>query len=331
MIPTLPKLRVATVARVSTARALSPSILLAIPVAAAHRPMRAPSRSRCFRGCRCPGSYLAARHAGIERDAAAAALYYRAALRGDPRNTELLDRAFLALLANGEFEDAVRLAERVLQTDKNDRIARLVLGVRAIKQKQYTTARQQLAQSVRGPITDLAATLLSAWTNIGLNDSKVAIDAIDKLAGPEWYALFKDLHAGLILDLSGHRSDALKRLERAYKLDPTALRVAQAYASQLARLGNREEALKVYRTLRQVAAAASAGHRRHQGSRSRTAPAADRRYRRRPAPPKCSTASARRSGGAAARTSASSICSSRSISRRTTRWRWRRSRISTRR
>src|SRR5271166_6859773 len=32
------------------------------------------------------GSYLAARHANGERDAAAAASYYRAALRGDPRN-----------------------------------------------------------------------------------------------------------------------------------------------------------------------------------------------------------------------------------------------------
>src|SRR5262249_19132175 len=38
------------------------------------------------------GSYLAARHAGGQRDAAAAASYYRAALRGDPRNNELLRR-----------------------------------------------------------------------------------------------------------------------------------------------------------------------------------------------------------------------------------------------
>ena len=77
------------------------------------------------------GSYLAARHAGGQRDAAAAAAYYRAALRGDPRNNELLGRAFLAVLANGEVEEAVKLAERVLQVDKTDRIARLVVGVRA--------------------------------------------------------------------------------------------------------------------------------------------------------------------------------------------------------
>src|SRR6266446_6799036 len=121
------------------------------------------------------GSYLAARHAGGQRDAAAAAAYYRAALRGDPRNNELLGRTFLAVLANGEIDEGVKLAERVLQVDKNDRIARLVLGVRAIKQKQYPVARRELAQSIRGPITDLAATLLSAWTQATPAEYKASI------------------------------------------------------------------------------------------------------------------------------------------------------------
>jgi tetratricopeptide (TPR) repeat protein len=195
------------------------------------------------------GSYLAARHAGVARDAAAASIYYRVALRGDPRNPELLGRAFMAVLQSGEIDESVRLADRVLQVDKSDRVARLVLGVRAIKQKQYVVARQQLAQSVRGPITDLAAALLSGWTYSGPTESKAAIDAIDKLAGPESYNLLKDLHAGLILDQSGQRRDALKRLERAYKADPTVLRVAQAYGSQLSRAGNRDEALKVFKAL----------------------------------------------------------------------------------
>ena len=36
------------------------------------------------------GSYLAARHASVERDAASAAAFYRSALRTDPKNNELL-------------------------------------------------------------------------------------------------------------------------------------------------------------------------------------------------------------------------------------------------
>ncbi len=198
------------------------------------------------------GNFLAARHAGIERDAGAAADYYRAALRGDPRNNELLGRAFLAVLANGDMDEAIRLSERVLQTDKNDRIARLVLGVSAVKKKQYAAARQQLAQSVRGPITDLAATLLSAWTQATPSETKAAVDAIDKLKGPDWYEIFKEMHAGLILDAAGQKKEAGKRLEHAYKLEPTALRVVQAYGGWLSRQGNNEEALKVFKAFDEV-------------------------------------------------------------------------------
>jgi tetratricopeptide (TPR) repeat protein len=198
------------------------------------------------------GSYLAARHAGGQKDAAAAATYYRAALRGDPRNNELLGRTFLAVLANGEVDEAVKLAERVLQVDKTDRIARLVLGVRALKQKQYPVARRELAQSIRGPITDLTATLLSAWTMASPGEAKSAVDTIDKLAGADWYAIFKDLHAALILDLAGQKKEAAKRFERAYKLDPTALRVVQSYGSFLSRQGNKAEALKVFATFEEA-------------------------------------------------------------------------------
>jgi tetratricopeptide (TPR) repeat protein len=198
------------------------------------------------------GSYLAARHANGERDAAAAASYYRAALRGDPRNNELLSRTFLAVLANGEVDDAVKLAERVLQVDKNDRIAWLVLGVRALKQKQYPLARKELAQSVRGPITDLAATLLSAWTFAGPSEAKAATDSIDKLTGADWYAIFKDLHAALILDLVGQKKEAAKRFERVYKLDPTMLRVVQSYGSFFSRQGNNGDALKIFAAFDEV-------------------------------------------------------------------------------
>src|SRR6185436_14023237 len=232
-----PRLRRAAVAAVAALATTWPAMLSARAEAPSNFSRISPS-----------GSYLAARHAGGERDAAAAASYYRAALRGDPRNNELLGRTFLAVLANGEVDEAVKLAERVLQIDKTDRIARLVLGVRAIKQKQYPIARRELAQSIRGPITDLAATLLAAWTMASPTEVKAATDSIDKLAGPDWYAIFKDLHSAMILDLAGQKKDAAKRFERAYKLDPTALRVVQSYGSFLSRQGNTAEALKIFAT-----------------------------------------------------------------------------------
>ena len=197
-------------------------------------------------GLTASGSYLAARHAGRQRNAAIEAAYYRAALKRDPKNSELLDRAFLSLVVGGDIEEAVKLGERVAQADKNDRVSRLVLGVNGIKRKQYPAARKDLAQSIRGPITDLTATLLSSWAMTGAGDSKGAVAAIDKLAGPDWYAIFKDLHAGMIYDMANNQADAGKRLERAYKLDSSALRVVEAYGSWLSRNRSAAEALRVF-------------------------------------------------------------------------------------
>jgi len=181
------------------------------------------------------GSYLAARHASVERDAASAAAFYRSALRTDPKNNELLDRAFISSVAEGDIDEAVKLAERILAVDKSNRVARLVIGVQDLKQKKWAAAQLNVNQSIRGPITDLVATLLSGWAAYGAGDTKNAIASIDKLTGPEWYPLFKDLHAGMIDELAGKEKDAGVRFERAYKLDDSMLRVADAYARWLSR------------------------------------------------------------------------------------------------
>jgi tetratricopeptide (TPR) repeat protein len=198
------------------------------------------------------GNYLAARHAGSERDSAAAAAYYLNVLKADPKNPDLLGRAFLSVLTGGDIDQAGKLADRLLQVDHTDRIAHLVVGVRALKQKDYSTARQNFTQSVRGPVTDLTATLLTAWALAGSGDTRAATDTMDKLSGPDWYSIFKDMHAGLILDLANNKKDAGKRYERAYKVDPTAVRMVEAYGRYLARTGNKADALKVYEDFNKV-------------------------------------------------------------------------------
>ena len=192
------------------------------------------------------GSYLAARHASVERDAAAAAAFYRSALRTDPKNNELLDRAFISSLADGDIDEAVKLADRILTMDKANRVARLVVGVRDLKNKKYSASQLNINQSIRGPITDLVATLLSGWASYGAGDAKAAVASIDKLTGPEWYPIFKDLHTGMILEISGKDKDAGARFERAYKLDDSMLRVADAYARWLSRNKDGAAAAGIY-------------------------------------------------------------------------------------
>src|SRR5258705_8007254 len=202
--------------------------------------------SRDLKSLTMSGSYLAARHASVERDASSAATFYRSALRTDPKNNELLDRAFISSLADGDIDEAVKLADRILTTDKSNRVARLVVGVRDLKQKKYAAAQININQSICGRITDRVATLMSSWATYGAGDAKTAVANIDKLTGPEWYPIFKDLHAGMILELANKEKDAGARFERAYKLDDSMLRVSEAYARWLSRNKDSAAAKAVY-------------------------------------------------------------------------------------
>ena len=236
----------------SLARFTAGSVLAAILAVAPIELSAKPPSPQDMSGLTASGAYLAARHAGRMRDALAAAEFYRAALAHDPKNDDLLDRAFLSLVIGGDIPQAVKFAGRVVRADKNDRVGRLVLGVHAIKEKHYRTAHRELSHSVRGPITDLTATLLTAWAEDGAGHVREAVATIDKLKGPDWYAIFKDLHAGMMLDLAGHKNSAGKRFEDAYKLDSSALRVVEAYASWTSRNKSPKDALTILEAFNKV-------------------------------------------------------------------------------
>ena len=221
------------------------AFLVALPVELS---AQAPS-TQDLAGLTATGSYLAARHAGQQRDAAAAAAFYRAALRRDPKNGELLDRTFLSLLVDGDGRGIrpLRRADYARSTRTTASPSWCSACMRSRK-RNMPPARRELAQSMRGPITDLTATLLTAWSQHGAGDNKGAVATIDRLTGPDWYAIFKDLHAGMIAELSGNQKEAGKRFENAYKLDPTALRVVEAYGSWLSRNRSPKDALTVFET-----------------------------------------------------------------------------------
>src|SRR5712672_3222673 len=238
-------IRLTIAALAAAALAGSGPVLAQTPDHTADNSAQFPSKSD-LKSLTTSGSYLAARHASVERDSNSSATFYRSALRSDPKNNELLDRAFISSLADGDIDEAVKLADRILTMDKANRVARLVVGVRDLKQKKYPAAQLNINQSIRGPITDLVATLLSGWASYGAGDVKGAVANIDKLTGPEWYPLFKDLHSGMILELAGKEKDAGLRLERAHKLDDSMLRVADDYARWLSRNKDAAAATAVY-------------------------------------------------------------------------------------
>lgn len=190
------------------------------------------------------GNYLAGRVAGTSRDASAAATFFRAALKDDPRNAELLERTFLLTLADGDGDAAMRLAERVIATDPTNRIARLALAARSIRTHNYGAARHHLSRGAKGPLADLTTQLLVGWSWLGSDQPTKAIEAIDKLQGADFFGTFRDYHAALIADLGNRKDEAAKRFTAALSGDGSALRIAQAAAIFRARSGDKAGAMK---------------------------------------------------------------------------------------
>ena len=191
------------------------------------------------------GNYLAALIASSDRDTQAAEVYYREALRADPRNPDLLERAFAAALSNGDEQSASSLGERLLMRDPSNSLARLAIAVRDVEQGQFAAARVHLGAGEASRARDVTTALLTAWCFAGQADLRHALDAIDRIRDRSVLA-FRDYHAGLIAGLLGNPAEARRRLKSAYDDDKNSLRFADAYARSLAAQGDLAAAIKVY-------------------------------------------------------------------------------------
>jgi len=192
-----------------------------------------------------PGNYLSALIASADRDTPAAEVYYREALRDDPRNPDLLERAFAAALSNGDEASANALGERLLARDPNNNLARLAVAVHDIGQGQFAAARAHLASTDAMRARDVTTALLTAWCYAGQSDLRHALDALDRIHDRSVLA-FRDYHAGLIAALLGNAAEAERRLKSAYDNDKSSLRFADGYARVLAAQGDVAGATKVY-------------------------------------------------------------------------------------
>ena len=196
------------------------------------------------------GNYLAALVAGAERDTVAASTFFREALRFDPNNPKLIERAFVAAVSNGEMPEAVSLAERLVAREPDNSLAQLVLGVDAVRRGKFAAAR---AHFMRGAAQqrDVTATLLTAWTYLGEGNQKKALELVDRLRD-ENFGVFRNFHAGLIASVAGNIPEASRRLKTAYEADKNTLRLADAYARFLAKQGDVAQAIAIYQAFDQV-------------------------------------------------------------------------------
>lgn len=193
------------------------------------------------------GAYLAGRYAASEHDAPSAALFYDKALKFDPGNPELLERAIMSEVAEGDLDGAAKHAEDLISKAPHARIPRIVIAVRAMRDGGYARAREEFEKVAGNAAAEIAARLGLAYANFSEGKTKEATDIVEKLSengGARAFALY---HLGVIEDLSGNPTGALAHFEEANRLsEGESLRILLAYAAHLARTGDTAKAKTIY-------------------------------------------------------------------------------------
>lgn len=198
------------------------------------------------------GAYLAARIAEGDNDLDSAIAYYKQALAFDPSDTGLQQSLMLSLIAQGRFDESLVYADKLKEVPDVERFSRLALAVDSFHKKDFTKAQYWLKLSLESDLDRLISGVMSGWAEQGAGHASDAMASIDKLQGPDWFGLFKSFHRALVADAS-NMPDKAEAIYAATMQDTAAggaapetwMRNAQAYASFLARKGDKAKAISV--------------------------------------------------------------------------------------
>jgi tetratricopeptide (TPR) repeat protein len=183
------------------------------------------------------GAYLSGRFASSETDTATAADRLLAALRADPDQPELLNRAFLAALLDGRG-DAVRLARRL----PDSTVANLLLAGADAQAGRWERAEQRLRGVTRSGPVQLVQPLLLAWAQVGRGQPEQALATLRPAVEGNRLRALNALHAALVADIAGRPREA-ERFARMAVADQPQLspRAAMLAAGVLQRAGQPAE------------------------------------------------------------------------------------------
>jgi len=190
-------------------------------------------------------TYLSARFAASDHDQRSAAHYYAETLKKDPANSSLLELSFFYAATAGDFGAAGGFAERLVAVRPDDRSARMVLAVIALKKRDYAAARNHMAQSAKGPFTTLTQSLFDSWAAAAIKDQSAVERNLKVLAAEKGAENITAFHAALLAEYAGNIDAAETAYKAALKAGATP-RVLEAYGRMLERAGRATDAAALY-------------------------------------------------------------------------------------
>lgn len=187
------------------------------------------------------GNYLAAQFAQYRQDWTTANDYLDKAIRFDPKNLDLQQRAMVLAMQAGDVSRALVLARKVLDQDADNTLALLFVGIDEIKQQKYTEAQTTLSKMEKNGIADFIRPILIAWSTAP--EKTTDVESLIA-AGP-----LQAYHALLIKDYLGKVSDPERYFITVLTGGGADAHILEMMGDVYARQGQAELAKKIYETL----------------------------------------------------------------------------------
>jgi tetratricopeptide (TPR) repeat protein len=191
------------------------------------------------------GAYLAARQAAQSSDFEFSARYYTEALLDDPANAVLLENALTANMSLARFQDAIALADGIIDLGINRQHSNIVAAIKSAKTGDWANIFTSLEMDrTVGPVVD---GLSQGWAHMALGDVDAALQSFDEVAETTGLQSFGSYHKALALASVGNFDAAV----RIFDLTTTDnglrhnRRSAVAHAQILSQLDRRDDALAV--------------------------------------------------------------------------------------
>ena len=186
------------------------------------------------------GAYLAARQADSVNDFTSSARFLTKALLADPTNVVLQENAMRALIALGQIERAVPVAQAMIDQGHDDSIAHLTLNIADVKAGNWTNLLAAL--DAGRSISPLVDGLSKAWAHLGDGDMIQAIASFDAVIAGEGMSVYGLTHKAYALASVGDFEGA----EAIFRENP-GLRFSRqsviAYAQILSQLDQNDAAV----------------------------------------------------------------------------------------
>jgi tetratricopeptide (TPR) repeat protein len=194
------------------------------------------------------GDYLAGNFALDRGELGEAAQFFERALAAAPDDLDLQRQLFLLNLASGRYDEALVQASMLAGHDPEADEAFLMLAAAQARAGSFAAARTPLQALGSEGIAGLTAPFIDAWALFGEGGPKATDTALARLEEGESLGPLNGYHAAMLLDLGGRLGEAATALGDAMPASgPAPLRIVEAYASILARNGERERAVELVR------------------------------------------------------------------------------------